>query len=66
MRKKQGTTKDTCKEEVKKVGYPAYVISAGWLGYDDDKVHRLMLEALHQGFNRFKVKVGPNVESDFR
>ena len=52
------------KEEVKKVGYPAYITSAGWLGYDDDKVHRLMLEALHQGFNHFKMKVGPNVESD--
>jgi len=59
MRTKQATTKDTRKEEVKKVGYPAHITSAGWLGYDDDKVHRLMLEALHQGFNHFKMKVGP-------
>jgi len=64
MRTKQGTTKDTRKEEVKKVGYSAYITSAGWLGYDDDKGHRPMLEALHQGFNHFKMKVGPNVESD--
>jgi len=60
MRTKQGTTKDT-REEVKKVGYPAYVTSAGWLGYDDDKEHHLTLKALHQGFNHFKMKVGPTL-----
>ena len=59
MRTKQGTTKDTRKEEVKKVGYPAYVTQAGWLGYDDDKLHHLTLKALHQGFNHFNMKVGP-------
>ena len=66
MLTKQATTKAVRKEEVKRVGYPAYVTSAGWLGYDDDKVRRLTLEALHQGFNHFKMKVGSNVESDLR
>jgi len=37
---------------------------AGWLRYDDDKVRWLTLEALHQGFNHFNLKVGSNVESD--
>jgi len=41
-------------------------MSAGWLGYNDDKGRRLTLEALHQGFNHFKMKVGSNVESDLR
>ena len=63
---KQATTKAARKEEVNRVGYPAYVTSAGWLGYDDDKVRRLTLEALHQGFNHFKMKVGSSVESDLR
>ena len=66
MLTKQATTKESRKEEVKRVGYPAYVTSAGWLGYDDDKVRRLTLEALQQGFSHFKMKVGANVESDLR
>jgi L-fuconate dehydratase len=66
MLTKQATTKASRKEEVKRVGYPAYVTSAGWLGYDDDKVRRLTLEALQQGFSHFKMKVGANVESDLR
>jgi len=63
MLARQATTKATRKEEVKRIGYPAYVTSAGWLGYDD-KVRRLTLETLQRGFNHFKVKVGSNVESD--
>ena len=62
----QATTKAARKEEGKRVGYPAYVTSAGWMGYNDDKLCRLTLEALHQGFNHFKMKVGSNVESDLR
>ena len=36
--------------------------SARWLGYEDDKVRRLTLEALQLGFNHLKMKVGFNVE----
>ena len=64
MLTKQATTTAARKEEGKRVGYLAYVTSAGWLGYNDDKVRRQTLEALHQGFNHFKMKVGSNVESD--
>ncbi|HZC47003.1 MAG TPA: enolase C-terminal domain-like protein, partial [Candidatus Acidoferrum sp.] len=39
-------------------GYPAYITSAGWLGYPDDKVRRLCREALAAGWTRFKIKVG--------
>jgi len=51
---------------VRQHGYPAYVTSAGWLGYDDDKVRRLTKEALHAGFNHFKMKVGTDPASDLR
>jgi L-fuconate dehydratase len=47
-------------------GYPAYTTSAGWLGYDDDKVRRLCREALDEGFAHFKLKVGRNLEDDLR
>lgn len=41
--------------KVREIGYPAYVTSAGWLGYDDEKVARLTKEAVTAGFNHFKV-----------
>ncbi len=47
-------------------GYPAYVTSAGWLGYDDDKIRRLCREALGQGWTHFKIKVGRDVADDVR
>ncbi len=45
-------------------GYPGYTTSAGWLGYDDDKVRRLAREALAQGWTHFKQKIGGNLEED--
>ncbi len=47
-------------------GYPAYTTSAGWLGYDDDKVRRLCHEAVADGFDHVKLKVGRNLEDDLR
>jgi L-fuconate dehydratase len=47
-------------------GYPAYTTSAGWLGYDDDKIRRLCREGLAQGWKHFKIKVGVDVEDDIR
>lgn len=51
---------------VTKVGYPAYITSAGWLGYSDEKVSRLTKEALASGFNHFKMKVGADLKDDLR
>ena len=45
-------------------GYPAYTTSAGWLGYDDEKVEQLVRLALDQGFRHVKMKVGGDTESD--
>jgi L-fuconate dehydratase len=47
-------------------GYPAYTTSVGWLGYDDDKIRRLCREALAEGWSRFKLKVGADVDDDRR
>jgi len=52
--------------ELLRDGYPAYTTSVGWLGYDDDKIRRLCREALADGWTRFKVKVGADVEDDVR
>jgi L-fuconate dehydratase len=47
-------------------GYPAYTTSAGWLGYDDEKLQRLGREALAEGWTHFKLKVGANRADDLR
>jgi L-fuconate dehydratase len=52
--------------EIRRDGYPAYTTSVGWLGYDDDKIRRLCREALAEGWTRFKLKVGADVDDDRR
>jgi L-fuconate dehydratase len=47
-------------------GYPAYTTSPGWLGYDDEKLARLCREAVAEGFEQIKLKVGGDVEDDVR
>lgn len=47
-------------------GYPAYTTSAGWLGYSDDKIRRLCREAVTNGWNFVKMKVGLDLEDDVR
>jgi len=58
--------KDKRETEMRERGYPAYTTSAGWLGYPDDKIRRLCKEAVAQGFNHIKLKVGRDVEDDRR
>ncbi len=53
-------------EAVLRDGYPAYTTSVGWLGYDDAKVRRLCREALADGWTRFKMKVGADLDDDVR
>jgi L-fuconate dehydratase len=47
-------------------GYPAYTTSAGWLGYSDEKVTRLVKEAVDAGFTHLKLKVGADAGDDDR
>jgi L-fuconate dehydratase len=47
-------------------GLPAYTTSAGWLGYDDDKVARLVRQSVVDGFTMLKLKVGSDIGSDVR
>ncbi|MEU2618301.1 L-fuconate dehydratase [Streptomyces sp. NPDC007157] len=48
------------------VGFPAYTTSAGWLGYDDEKLTRLAAQAVADGFRQIKLKVGADLEDDIR
>jgi L-fuconate dehydratase len=47
-------------------GYPCYTTSAGWLGYDDDKLRRLLKEAVDAGYRYVKLKVGQDLDDDLR
>jgi L-fuconate dehydratase len=47
-------------------GYPAYTTTPGWLGYSDEKMVRLAHEAIAEGFDQIKLKVGGSLEDDIR
>ncbi|KAF8813125.1 mandelate racemase/muconate lactonizing enzyme [Phlegmacium glaucopus] len=66
MLKEKEAGKKAREEKVKEIGYPAYVTSAGWIGYSDEKISRLTKEAVSAGFNHFKMKVGANQADDVR
>jgi L-fuconate dehydratase len=47
-------------------GYPAYTTTPGWLGYDDEKLARLCKQAVSDGYQLIKLKVGADLEDDVR
>lgn len=53
-------------EFLERNGYPAYTTSAGWLGYDDEKLVRVCQESVAQGFRHIKLKVGQDLKDDIR
>lgn len=52
--------------ELRHNGYPAYLTSAGWLGYSEEEVRRRCRDAIGSGWQSFKTKVGIDVASDRR
>ena len=52
--------------ELDETGYPCYTTSAGWLGYSDDKLRRLLQEAVDEGYHHVKLKVGASRSDDIR
>jgi L-fuconate dehydratase len=47
-------------------GYRAYSTSPGWLGYSDEKLVHLVKQAVADGFEMIKLKVGASVQDDVR
>jgi L-fuconate dehydratase len=58
--KRNAATRARREAEMRADGYPAYITSAGWMGYPDAQVRSLCSEALAAGWRRFKIKVGRN------
>jgi L-fuconate dehydratase len=63
---RRAPTRAERRAELLRDGYPAYSTSVGWLGYSDDKIRRLCREALAEGWTRFKMKVGADIDDDLR
>jgi L-fuconate dehydratase len=63
---RQQSTKADREVEMRSKGYPAYTTSAGWLGYSDEKVRRLVREGIAAGWTHFKMKVGRDLDDDVR
>jgi L-fuconate dehydratase len=51
---------------MQRVGFPAYITSAGWLGYPVELVRRLSRRAVADGYGRLKIKVGRDLADDMR
>lgn len=58
--------KDERTAQLKQSGYPCYTTSAGWLGYSDDKLRLLCQEAIDDGYQHIKLKVGGDLDDDIR
>jgi len=66
MLKKMKSGKEKREQEMSESGYPAYTTSCAWLGYSEEKIERLCKEAMAEGFTRFKMKIGSDLEEDKR
>jgi L-fuconate dehydratase len=64
--KAQAPGRKAREREVVKRGYPAYTTSAGWLGYSDEKITKLVKQGLRDGWTHFKLKVGADLKDDVR
>ncbi len=58
--------RDERRRRLEEHGYPAYTTTPGWLGYDDEKLVRLAREAVEDGFEQIKLKVGSDLGEDVR
>ncbi len=58
------STRAEREEAIRATGYPAYTTSAGWLGYADEKIRRLIRQSIAEGWTHFKMKVGRDLEAD--
>ncbi len=62
--RRQAPTRAEREATMQRDGYPAYITSAGWMGYPDEQVRALCREALADGWTRFKIKVGRDAEQN--
>lgn len=64
LRKNQHGKSERINEALSNRVVPAYTTSAGWLGYSEEKMKRLLQQSVDGGFRYFKLKVGTNLDED--
>lgn len=64
--RKMEAGREVREQELLEWGYPAYTTSAGWFGYPEEKIRRLCREAVAEGWDALKIKVGRDLEDDKR
>jgi L-fuconate dehydratase len=64
--RRNAPTRAAREAEMRARGFPAYITSAGWLGYPDDKMRTLLRAAIAGGWTHIKMKVGANLVDDLR
>lgn len=64
LREAQLGKEERLQEALQNRAVPAYTTSAGWLGYNEQKMEQLLTESVEQGFRYFKLKVGTDLEHD--
>ena len=63
---RHAATKPQRTEELRRIGLPTYTSSAGWLGYNEDKVRALCEQYYAGGWRAFKMKVGSDDAQNVR
>lgn len=64
LREQEGGKAARIEDALASKAVPAYTTSAGWLGYGEEKMKRLLEETLAKGYKYFKLKVGGSVAED--
>lgn len=65
--RKQETSKNSRIEEARSNrAVPAYTTQAGWLGFSDERMVELIQQNVDVGMDKFKFKVGGNLDEDKR
>lgn len=64
LKKAEPGKKARIEEADRNAAVPAYTTSAGWLGYDREKVKKLLKETMDEGYKYFKLKVGTSIPQD--
>ncbi|GAM40260.1 mandelate racemase/muconate lactonizing enzyme [Talaromyces pinophilus] len=66
LKEQEPTKKERIRIAEMNQAVPAYTTQAGWLGFSDERMIELIQENLATGMDKFKLKVGGNIEDDKR
>ncbi|TQS32249.1 hypothetical protein Golomagni_07442, partial [Golovinomyces magnicellulatus] len=66
LRKQESSKKSRVEEARLNRAVPAYTTQAGWLGFSDERMVQLIQQNVDAGMDKFKFKVGGDLEEDKR